>query len=234
MGRMKLKQKSFSICTESIYAYLFDERNREWLNLFHKSRKKKRFYRKRRKLRAKRIPRHKLINERPREVALRKEFGHWEGDLVCYKRSFSKNNLTSLVERKTRFLVIVKNESRKSSHVMGNIKKTLSQLPINCLKTLSVDQGSEFMYGGIVEKLSKRKSLKVFYCHPRSPWEKGSNENTNGRIRQFLPRTMDISTVGQGEIDKICTKMNNTPRKVLGFQTPKELFSKEFLRSCRT
>ena len=234
VGRMKREEKDFSISVESIYAYLFDDRNKKWLELFHKSRKKKRLHRRRRKVRSKKVPPYKLITQRPPEVVLREEFGHWEGDLMCYKKSGSEGNLTTLVERKTRFLVMFKNECRKSKHVMENIKKTLSFFPIKSLKTLSVDQGSEFMFWDIVQSLTKRKSLKVFYCHPRSPWEKGTNENTNGRIRQFLPRTMSINTIGEEEIDKVCTKINNTPRKVLGFKTPKEAFLKEFSRNCRT
>ena len=90
------------------------------------------------------------------------------------------------------------------------------------------------MFWDEVEDLAPRKSLKVFYCHPGRPWEKGTNENTNGRIRQFLPRTLNIKTIEKEKIDKVCTKINNTPRKVLGFKTPKEAFLKEFSRSCRT
>lgn len=230
-GRMSLEQRPFFICTESIYAYIYDKGKRspvDWLKLFQKNKKKKKFFRRKSRPRKRVIPLEKLITQRGEEVSKRKEIGHWEGDLVNFKKSLSVSNITTLVERKMRYLVMIKNKTRQTCEVMGKIQKGLCRFPRKLSKTLSLDQGPEFMFWRLLERLDYRQKIKVYYCHPRSPWEKGTNENTNGRIRAFLPRSSNIDKMKQEELDKIGQTLNNTPRKVLGFRTPNELFLKEF------
>ena len=153
VGRMKLEEKPFSISFESIYAYVFNQRNKSWLERFHKSRKKKRFHRKRRSKRKKKVPSYKLITQRPPEVVLREEFGDWEGDLVCYKKGSSGGNLTTLVERKTRFLVMIKNKSKKSLEVMESIKINLSKFSLKSFKDFKCGSGLKSLCFGMKWKI---------------------------------------------------------------------------------
>ncbi|QDU80716.1 Integrase core domain protein [Polystyrenella longa] len=128
------------------------------------------------------VPKRLFIPNRPDQVGDRRNFGHWEGDLVIFRREHG--NVTSLVERKSRFTVLIKNQNRKSAVVVGQIKDHLTSLPQLSRRSVTFDRGSGFMGW---RALNPHLGLDSYYCDARSPWQKGTNENTNGRIRRFLP-----------------------------------------------
>lgn len=171
----------------------------------------------------------RLINKRPKNVEERRFIGHWEGDLILF-RGTKKNSVTTLVERKTRLVQLLKNTTKVSQEVMNKIKNKLTGLNIPC-KTITFDQGVEFANYPSIENTMDGK---VYYCHIQSPWQRGSNENMNGRLRRYLPRSTDIKAVTEQELDQLAEKMNTMPRKCLGFRTPKELFLKHIKTTCRT
>jgi IS30 family transposase len=160
----------------------------------------------------------------------RQQIGHWEADTIGFS-SHKYENITTLVERKSRYLIMIKNKSRQSASVMGSIKQVLIQLPRLKRRTITFDQGSEFAQW---RDLQQQTKCRAYYCDPHSPWQRGTNENTNGRIRRFLPRSTLIQTLIQTDIDKICKKMNTIPRKVLRFHTPKEMIKLNFQIDCCT
>jgi IS30 family transposase len=213
----------FSISHEAIYQYIYSTEGRS-LNLYqhlvrsYKNRRR-RFSRKPRHLRG--IPQEMGIRHRPAVVETRQDFGHWEGDLMIFSREHGPANLTSLVERKSRFTMLLQNQSRKSEAVLGRIRDRLASLPRAARQSITFDRGSEFMAWPLLEK---HVELGSFYCDPRSPWQKGTNENTNGRIRRFLPGHANINEVTAEDLHTICRKLNHTPRKCLGYRTPHEVF----------
>jgi IS30 family transposase len=213
----------FSISHEAIYQYVYSAEGRS-LNLYqhlvraYKNRRR-RFGRKPRHLRG--IPQNMGIRHRPAVVETRQDFGHWEGDLMIFSREHGPANLTSLVERKSRFTMLLQNQSRKSEAVLGRIRDRLASLPRAARQSITFDRGSEFMAWPV---LADYVEMGSFYCDPRSPWQKGTNENTNGRIRRFLPGHANINEVTAGDLQALCRKLNHTPRKCLGYRTPHEVF----------
>lgn len=139
--------------------------------------------------------------------------------------------VTTLVERKSRFVFLIKNETKKSDVLMSRIKEKMCRLPCQLCRTITFDQGAEF---AAHQEIEKEMRCRVYYCHAHAPWEKGSNENMNGRLRKYLPRHIDIYQLSQGNLDYIANIMNATPRKCLGYRTPKELFSLQYNLVCRT
>jgi len=172
----------------------------------------------------------RLITQRPGDIATRKRFGHWEGDTIQFKGTKEKV-VTTLVERKSRIVYLIKNNSKHSRGVMDKIKKKIENLPGKMCKTITFDQGSEFADYRYIEQHIK---CKVYYCETHSPWQKGSNENMNGRLRYYLPRETEIAKMKQEELDEVAAKMNRCPRKCLGFKTPNELFIQQHKNDCRT
>jgi IS30 family transposase len=213
----------FSISHETIYAFIYGAEGRS-LNLYRYLEKafknrRRRFGRKPRHLRG--IPQHMGIRHRPAAVDARQSFGHWEGDLMIFRREYGTANVTSLVERKSRYTVLLKNQSRKSEAVLSRIREKLTALPRHLRQSITFDRGSEFMAWPLLEK---HVELGSFYCDPRSPWQKGTNENTNGRIRRFLPSDTNINEVTTCDLNAVARQINNTPRKCLGYRTPHEVF----------
>jgi transposase, IS30 family len=213
----------FSISHETIYQYIYSPEGRS-LNLYRHLEKafknrRRRFGRKPRHLRG--IPQHMAIRHRPAVVGTRRDFGHWECDLMIFSREHGQANVTSLVERKSRYTVLLKNQSRKSEAVLSRIKEKLTALPRHLRQSITFDRGSEFMAWPV---LAKHVELGSFYCDPRSPWQKGTNENTNGRVRRFLPGSTNINEVTACDLNAICRQLNRTPRKCLGYKTPHEVF----------
>src|SRR6202043_538377 len=135
---------------------------------------------------------------------------------------FSRNQkscVTTLVERKSRFLYLHKNENQRSQPIIKKIFDTIQSTPKKLWLSLTLDQGSEFMAFDVIERKTK---CKIFFCDPSSPWQRPSNENTNGRLRRFLPRKLAIDETSQEDLDRIAMKASGTPRKCLGYQTPRE------------
>ena len=161
------------------------------------------------------------IEERPAEVADRTVPGHWEGDLIIGKNR--RSALGTLVERTTRTTILVPLNNRQALTVRKSFAKEIRQVPRQMKLTLTYDQGREMAEHKL---FSKQTEIKVYFAHPGSPWERGTNENTNGLVRQFFPKGTDFNKVSRKEIKKVQRLLNGRPRKTLNWQTPYEVFNK--------
>jgi IS30 family transposase len=164
------------------------------------------------------------ISERPAEAVDRAVPGHWEGDLVFGKRM---SPVATLVERSTRFVMLVALPGgHKADLVAEALAAKITTLPAALTRTLTWDQGHEMAEH---VRFTQETGVEVYFCDPRSPWQRGSNENTNGLLRQYLPRTLDFRTLTQADFDDIADKLNGRPRQTLGFKTPSQVLA-EVLR----
>lgn len=227
-GRMKYHKLTIYVCPESIYQFVYQSKNKELYHClpYKKPKRQKRFSRQKSPCRYGKI---RLITERPADIATRKRFGHWEGDSIAF-RGEKEKAVTTLVERKSRMVLLIKNNRKYSHGVMTKIKEKLATLPEKMFKTITFDQGIEF---ADYKQLEQDNERKVYYCETHSPWQKGSNENMNGRLRWYLPKEADIAKITQEELDQLAAKMNRCPRKCLGFKTPQELFFQQYKNDCR-
>lgn len=160
------------------------------------------------------------IEERPQEVADRTIPGHWEGDLIIGR--YNRSALGTLVERTTRTTILVPIKNREAETVAKAFAKEVKNLPQQMKLTLTYDQGREMAAHKLFTDIS---GIKVYFAHPRSPWERGTNENTNGLIRQFFPRGTDFHKVSRYEVKKVQDLLNGRPRQALNFQKPYEVFN---------
>lgn len=218
-GRMRLENKPFSICHETLYNYVYHHAETGLCYLLTSKRRKRKKHARVPELLC-RYGEERLITNRSQDIESRESFGHWEGDLILF-REHKKNSVTTLVERQTRLLFMLKNTEKVSQTVMSRIGKRLAKYSHDICHTVTFDQGTEFSG---YHHLAKHLPCQVYYCHKRSPWEKGSNENMNGRIRRYLPRKTNMCQISQRELDLLADKMNTQPRKCLGFKTPMESF----------
>ena len=159
------------------------------------------------------------ISERPAAVEDRAVPGHWEGDLLFGDRS---SQIATLVERQTRYVMLVKVASNDTATVVNALIKNARKLPQELYKSLTWDRGHE-MAGH--KRFTLATDIQVYFCDPRSPWQRGSNENTNGLLRQYFPKGIDISSYSQAKLNAVARQLNERPRKTLGYQTPAEMFS---------
>lgn len=167
-----------------------------------------------------RLPNMKSIHLRPPEVAARIVPGHWEGDLI--KGAMNRSSVGTLVERLSRYVMLVKLDGNTAEDILKGFKRRLKSIPESLRKTMTYDQGSEM---ALHEKLSADLHMDIFFCDPHSPWQRGSNENANGLVREYLPKGMDLSNVTHQELTAIEVSLNNRPRKILNFHSPQEVFS---------
>lgn len=217
---------SLQVSHETIYKSLFIQ-SRGALNraLRDHLRTKRRFRQSRHKTRKGHgpIPDPISIRERPAEVEDRAIPGHWEGDLIAGEANLSY--IATLVERKTRFVMLVRVRSKETREVTRAISRQIGKLPVELRKTLTWDNGSE-LAGHKELKLASK--LDIYFCDPYSPWQRGSNENTNGLLRQYFPKGTDLSGYTQAQLDKVAARLNGRPRKTLGVRTPAEALQQAF------
>ena len=166
------------------------------------------------------IPDMVSIHERPPEIEERLVPGHWEGDLI--KGASNRSAVGTLVERTTLFTVLAKLESAAAEATLEGFSQVLNRIEAQKRLSLTYDQGREM---AAHQRLSERTGVKVYFADPHSPWQRGINENTNGLLRQYLPKGSDLSIYTQKELDQIAWNLNTRPRKSLGYKCPAELFS---------
>lgn len=159
------------------------------------------------------------ISERPAEIEDRAIPGHWEGDLLS---GSNNSHIATLVERSTRFTILVKLKGKDTVSVVSALRKKIKTLPIFLRKSLTWDRGMEL---ALHKELSIDTKIKVYFCDPKSPWQRGTNENTNGLLRQYFPRKTDLSGFTQNDLDKIAIQLNGRPRKTLNFHSPIDKFT---------
>lgn len=161
------------------------------------------------------------IEERPKEVEDRIIPGHWEGDLIIGK--YNRSALGTLVERTTRATILIPIKNREAETVAKAFAKEVKKLPKQIKLSMTYDQGREMAQHKLFTNIT---GVKVYFAHPRSPWERGTNENTNGLIRQFFPKGTDFNKVSRYEVKKVQDLLNGRPRQALGFKKPYEVFNK--------
>jgi IS30 family transposase len=168
------------------------------------------------------------IHVRPPEANERLLPGHWEGDLI--KGEANRSSVGTLVCRKTLFLMLAKMDGGTALDALHGFEQAFSALPPAARQTLTYDQGKEM---ALHKKLAESTGLKIYFADPHSPWQRGTNENTNGLIRQYLPKGTDLSGHSQRELDHIAWELNTRPRKTLGWRTPAEVFFEDVFKDAR-
>ena len=227
-GRIKLKYPNdpvMSISHEAIYQHIYRHRQsqlgKKLIKLLpyhhHKRRDKRKFCKNRI-----RIKDQISIDNRPQHIELRQEAGHWEGDLMIGVGQ--KSAIATVVERKTRYTFIMQIANRKSKTVTYQFAKYLNTLPEYIRKSMTYDNGIEMANH---KWLTNNTGMNIYFAHPYSSWERGTNENTNGLIRRFFPKGTDFNKITNKQLKEAQYNLNNRPRKVLGFKTPNEMMEIE-------
>ena len=228
VGRLGYDGHPVRVSHETIYAYVYSpEGQSEQLARYLPSRRKKRRPRYARRPRGQVFPPDRSIHKRPEHVKTRKTFGEWEGDLMIFERSQGKMNVASLVERKTRFAVLFRNNDRSSTHFINKLMDVMEPLPQPARKSITFDRGFEFREW---RRLKTGIGTESWFCDPQAPWQKGSVENLNKRARRYLPRDTQLAALSNRNMKAICDRLNGTPRKCLGWKTPAEAFREEMMK----
>ncbi|WP_028232208.1 IS30 family transposase [Paraburkholderia mimosarum] len=168
------------------------------------------------------VPEELRIVHRPEQIETRQWPGHWEGDLV--KGAFNRSCVGTLVERKTRFVVLCRMDGCTAQDALEGFTRQMKKVPAFLRESLTYDRGSEMTCH---VELAERLNLDIWFADPYAPWQRGSNENTNGLLRQFLPKGMDLSGVTQTQLNDIARLLNGRPRQTLGWKTPEEVMAME-------
>jgi IS30 family transposase len=221
-GRLKQEQGRASVCHETIYRHVYGpEGRRDDLYRHLPKARRRRGSRYGRRPRGASIPRERWIENRPAEVGTRETFGHWEADLLIFGKQADKANVTSLLERKSRFTFLLANEDKRSAAVVAGITDALRGLPEDARRTITFDRGTEF---ASYAALDRELAVASYFCDPHSPWQKGGVENLNGRARRFLPRHCEPEALARARLRRLADRLNDTPRRCLDYRTPREVF----------
>ena len=231
LAKVKAEGYDFSICVTTLYSYI-DKGVFLNLTMKHLPEKRKGEKKHKRKTTQKRATKGESIENRPDEIDTREEFGNWEMDTVVGARGVSKKSLLVLTERKTRKEIIFLLKDHTSAAVvkaLDRLERKLGKKFREIFKSITVDNGSEFADWEGMErsKRGKKKRTKIYYCHPYSSWERGTNENSNRLIRRHIPKGEDFEEKQDKDIEYIETWINNYPRGILGFKTSAQLFEEE-------
>ena len=219
-GRL-FKEQGIPISHESIYLHIYQDKYQGGNLHKHLRCQKKRRKRYGMQDRRGRIPNRVSIDERPSVVNNKSRIGDWEGDTIIGKGY--QGVVATLVERKTQYMVLAKSKTKQAGMVRQCIEKGLEPHR-NRVHTITYDNGLEFAEH---QKMAQTLSANIYFAHPYASWERGLNENTNGLIRQYLPKSRPLDNVTQKELKHIMDQLNHRPRKSLGFKTPYELFFKK-------
>lgn len=208
------------ISHETIYRWVYLESSVEGtlyqsLRRKHKKRRKQRRYGTGRRFGAGRVS----IDQRPEVVATRQRFGDWEGDTVQGKPG--TGCIATMVERKSRYLVAAKLEDKKAATLTEKCVKAFGPIPRRMRQSLTLDNGSEFAN---FKELGKKTRLSIYFADPYAAWQRGANENTNGLLRQYFPKGINFREIDEDDLSEAVKRLNNRPRKCLGFRTPHEVF----------
>lgn len=221
-GRMRFECHEVRVSHETIYrfAYSKDGRAEEFYRHLpeHRRRRRPRGHRRHNRTR---IFDGQSLSRRPERVSDRVEFGHWECDLMLFRKEHGKINVTSLVERVSRYTVVLRNEDRQSRPIMEMLIQGLAPLPAEARQSVTFDRGTEF---SAWQQLKLGIGMDSWFCDPQAPWQKGTVENTNNRLRKYLPRSTEPTALTNRYLRSICQSLNATPRKCLGYRTPAEVF----------
>lgn len=230
-GRLAYERSSVRVCHETIYRFAYSPDGHEmklWRYLPEsRARRRPRHARRRH---GRRFSPELSILHRPDIVRERNQLGHWECDLIQFRKKFGKANVTSLVERVSRFTVFLRNNDRQSKPIMDGLINTLSALPHAARRSITFDRGTEFTDWPY---LQAGLGVQTWFCDPQSPWQKGTVENTNRRARKWLSRDTDPLSIEDRDLHQVCAHLNSTPRKCLGFKTPAEVFQQKLLAASR-
>ncbi|QIT54514.1 IS30 family transposase [Aquisalimonas sp. 2447] len=168
------------------------------------------------------VPESLRIRHRPEEIEQRLMPGHWEGDFI--KGAYNRSAVGTVVERKTRFVVLSKMNATTAEAALEGFSRQMGYLPAILRQSMTYDRGSEMACHA---ELARRLRLDIWFADPHAPWQRGSNENTNGLLRQFLPKGADLSEASQTQLNDIARLLNQRPRKTLGWKTPEEAMNEE-------
>ena len=218
-GRARLEGRPH-VCKETIYKHVYTDAKaggRLWEHLPRAKRKRHRRCPRKDGHSRGRIPNQRMIATRPAEVETRKTVGHWEGDLINGART--TGNLVTLAERSTRFTLVGRTDSKDAEEVMREICCLFKTLPQRARLSLTLDNGKEFARH---EEIAREVALDVFFANPYHSWERGTNENMNGLIRRIYPKKSSFTDIGEAELKRIDSSLNDRPRKCLGWMTSRE------------
>lgn len=220
-GRMKRERADHAVSAESIYRFVYSPEGRRARLPRHLAQRKARRGRRRRNGRREpSIPDRTPIHLRPTKASLRSQFGHWEGDLMHFRRQ--RDILLTLQERRSRLTLARRLLSKDAALTASAIVEELCELPPRARRTITHDNGGEF---AAHRNVTDRIGLRAFFCDPYSPWQRGGVENANGLLRRDLPRKTTLADYTDEDIDAVIWNLNSTPRKCLGYRTPIEAFA---------
>lgn len=224
---VKKQNGQWTVSTTTLYRYI-DRGYIPGVTNKHLPEKPRRKQRKTKTVKAANAPKGLPIDRRPEAIANRNAFGHWEFDSVIGKAKGRRQSILTLTERKTRFEIIIRADAKTSAETVKALNKTIKKFPQGTFKTITVDNGSEFQdcYGMEHDHLGTKR-LTVYYAHPYSSWERGSNERNNRIIRRYFPKKTSFAKITQTQCDRVADAINSMPRKILNWKSAKDLFEQE-------